>query len=364
LAGLGNGTHEVVESEERLEEVTEQIHRRIANPVLTGLRLEADGFELDADSLVPRQLPDLFVGNALCIWGRYRGAPQGALVVQARDGEGKPWFATVAARRSHNPAIAPLWARGRVPALEDQFAIAQTGRELIEKQLLETSLRFGVLCRFTSFVAVDRAQVVNPGGLLKPLTQAVEMPAGWSTPAPASAQAPVPARPAHRSGPSPAAAPCMTPAPPLPMQESTLSLALSEKIIKECNEVLESGRIGLYELSEHGIREHGIRGEECKEFLMRASREGRSLTEAEKQSLRDFFGIREPLGMSPCPITPELVAPAGESQFELPEPRRAAAPAWLPEPITASSRNWPYWLWFILLALALALGGILWYIWS
>jgi Ca-activated chloride channel family protein len=180
LAGLGNGSHEVVESEERLDEVTEQIHRRIANPVLTGLRLEADGFEIAPDSIVPGRLPDLFSGAALCVWGRYRGAAQGALVVQARDGEGKPWFATVPARRSHNPAIAPLWARGRVRELEDRFAIAQTGRSEIEKQILQTSLRFGVLCRFTSFVAVDRVKVVNPGGQVQPVTQAVEMPAGWT----------------------------------------------------------------------------------------------------------------------------------------------------------------------------------------
>jgi Ca-activated chloride channel family protein len=180
LAGLGNGSYELVESEQRLEEVMEHVHRRIATPVLTELRLEADGFEVVADSVVPGRLPDLFSGAALCVWGRYRCAPQGALVVQARDGEGKPWFATAPARRSHNPAVAPLWARGRVRELEDRFAVAQDGRGPIERQIVETSLRFGVLCRFTSFVAVDRAEVVNPGGQVTPITQAVETPAGWA----------------------------------------------------------------------------------------------------------------------------------------------------------------------------------------
>jgi Ca-activated chloride channel family protein len=182
LAGLGNGACELVESAERLEEVTEDMHRRIANPVLTGLRLEADGFQILLDTLVPRRLPDLFAGAALCVCGRYCGTPQGSLVVQARDGEARPWFATVLARRSHNPAIAPLWARGQVRALEDEFAVARADRAPIERKLLETSLRFGVLCRFTSFVAVDRAQVVNPGGQVLPVTQAVEMPAGWAGP--------------------------------------------------------------------------------------------------------------------------------------------------------------------------------------
>jgi Ca-activated chloride channel family protein len=179
LAGLGNGACELVESEERLDEVMEQIHRRIGNPVLTGLRLEADGFEIVPDNVVPRRLPDVFSGAALTVWGRYRGAAQGALVVQARESDGRPWFATVAAGPSHNPAIAPLWARGRVRELEDLFAVAASGRDQIERQILETSLRFGVLCRFTSFVAVDRAAVANPGGQVTPVTQAVETPEGW-----------------------------------------------------------------------------------------------------------------------------------------------------------------------------------------
>jgi Ca-activated chloride channel family protein len=191
FAGLGNGSCELVESEQRLEEVTEHVHRRIANPVLTELRLEADGFEIVPDSIVPGRLPDLFRSAALCVWGRYRGSPEGALVVQARDAEGKPWFATAPARRSHNPAIAPIWARGRVRELEDQFSIACAApkgyspfavvpsRELIEQQILKISLRFGVLCRFNSFVAVDRVKVVNPDGLAQPVTQTVEMPDGW-----------------------------------------------------------------------------------------------------------------------------------------------------------------------------------------
>src|SRR5262249_14510020 len=47
------------------------------------------------------------------------------------------------------------------------------------KLIVETSLRFGVLCRFTAFVAVDRTEVANREDRLHQVTQAVEMPAGW-----------------------------------------------------------------------------------------------------------------------------------------------------------------------------------------
>ena len=49
----------------------------------------------------------------------------------------------------------------------------------LEQTIIATSLRFGVLCRFTAYVAVDRAAVVNEGGEVHQITQPVEMPAGW-----------------------------------------------------------------------------------------------------------------------------------------------------------------------------------------
>jgi Ca-activated chloride channel homolog len=44
-----------------------------------------------------------------------------------------------------------------------------------------TSLRFGVLCRFTAYVAVD-SRVVNEDGETRRVTQPVELPSGWEAP--------------------------------------------------------------------------------------------------------------------------------------------------------------------------------------
>ena len=78
-----------------------------------------------------------------------------------------------------NPAIAAAWARGRVRQLEDRYAAGLGDRSALEQTIIATSLRFGVLCRFTAYVAVDRAAVVNEGGEVHQITQPVEMPAGW-----------------------------------------------------------------------------------------------------------------------------------------------------------------------------------------
>jgi Ca-activated chloride channel family protein len=179
LADLGKGACELVESEDRLDEVMAQIHRRLGSPVLTGLRLEPSGFEVAGDTLVPGRMPDLLAGAPLCVWGRYHGAPEGTLVLQAQDATGRPWSVRVPTRVSRTPAITTAWARGHVRELEDRFVITRENRDQLEKRILETSLRYGVLCRFTAFVAVDRAEVVNESGRVHRVTQAVEAPAGW-----------------------------------------------------------------------------------------------------------------------------------------------------------------------------------------
>src|SRR5262249_14536432 len=63
-------------------------------------------------------------------------------------------------------------------------------RAKLEHEIVETSLRFKVLSRFTAYVAVDRAEVVNPGGEQKQVTQAVDQPAGWGGQPGAAAAAP------------------------------------------------------------------------------------------------------------------------------------------------------------------------------
>ena len=79
-----------------------------------------------------------------------------------------------------NPAIAWAWARGQVRQLEDDYVVGGKDQRKLERQIVETSLRFGVLSRFTAYVAVDGEEVINPGGVTQRVTQAVEAPAMWA----------------------------------------------------------------------------------------------------------------------------------------------------------------------------------------
>jgi Ca-activated chloride channel family protein len=178
LAALGAGRAELVESEDRLDEAMDQIHRRIGAPVVTGLRLSATDLRLVDDERTPARLPGLYPGVPLVISGRYLGKPGGSLTVTGRTRDDREFSATIPVRERSEPALAAQWARARLRDLEDAYA---AGDRSLEQRIVTTSLRYGVLCRFTAFVAVD-SRVVNEGGEIRRVTQPVELPSGWEAP--------------------------------------------------------------------------------------------------------------------------------------------------------------------------------------
>jgi Ca-activated chloride channel family protein len=170
LAALGAGRCELVESEDRLDEAMAQIHRRIAAPVLTGVTVEADGFTVEA--VAPQTV---FPGVPLVVFGCYTGTAGGALTVRGRTRDDEEFVRQVPVTDSAEPAVAAQWARARLRELEDRYL---TGQRDLEPAIVATSLRYGVLCRFTAYVAVD-SRVVTEHGEVRRVTQPVESPSGW-----------------------------------------------------------------------------------------------------------------------------------------------------------------------------------------
>jgi Ca-activated chloride channel homolog len=195
LAALGGGRCELVESEDRLDEAADRIHQRIGAPLVTGVRLAAEGIDLVPGSVSPARLPAIFPGVPLVVRGRWRGRPGGALVVSGTTAAGEPWRQRVPATPAGVGTLTPVWARAHLRDLEDAYAVGAPDGAL-ERRIVAASLRFGVLCRFTAFVAVD-SRVVAEGAELHRVVQPVELPSGWQPPAmPLMAGVAQPGRPA------------------------------------------------------------------------------------------------------------------------------------------------------------------------
>ncbi|WP_431909394.1 VIT domain-containing protein [Nonomuraea jabiensis] len=171
LAGLGAGRCELVESEDRLDAAMEQIHRRIGAPLVTDLSLK--GLEFEPDTVT--HLGSIFPGVPLRVYGRHREGS--SLTVRGLAASG-PWEEQVTGVTVDNPAIRAVWARAHLRELEDRYAM---GEHDLEPRIVRTSLEYGVLCRFTAYVAVDTRQVAD-GGPEHRVIQPVEPPSGWEMP--------------------------------------------------------------------------------------------------------------------------------------------------------------------------------------
>jgi Ca-activated chloride channel family protein len=167
LATTSGGLCELVESEERLDDVMERIHARLRAPLLSELALRVSGVDVDVGSIVPARLPPLFHGLPLTVLGRCR--------VDGRAEATRPRATVTGARTSGgsvtlevdgivatDAGVRAAWARGRLRDLEDLFDRGRGDIIALREELRETSLREGVLCRFTSFVAVDERQTPLP----------------------------------------------------------------------------------------------------------------------------------------------------------------------------------------------------------
>jgi Mg-chelatase subunit ChlD len=191
LAAAGGGRCELVESEDRLDEAMDRIHQRIGSPLVTGLTISADDLLILDDTQAPSRMPDLFPGVPLVVRGRCLPTGTGTVTVSGTARDGSPWSERVTAVSTQDGALTRMWARAHLRDLEDTYAAGggwqQDGnqREQLAKRIVETSLRFGVLCRFTAYVAID-SRVVTGGQDPHRVIQPVEPVAGWDMLAPAA----------------------------------------------------------------------------------------------------------------------------------------------------------------------------------
>ncbi len=193
LAAAGGGLCELVESEDRLDVVMGKIHRRIGTPIATDLAVRGLGLAIQHASIAPRKLPDVYAGAPVTVLGRYHGAaPRDARIEITGTSLGEAMCTPIDREGDSTAAtwLAASWARAAIRDLEDQYATGARGD--LEHEIVALSKRHCVLSRFTAFLAIDRGQIVNPGGRLVQAVQPVSSPAGWGP----SAAAPPPPPPA------------------------------------------------------------------------------------------------------------------------------------------------------------------------
>ncbi len=193
LARLGGGTCELLTPHDDIEAAVARLEARFGSPVATGVRIAGGALEAarwrDGTLFAGAPLSVLLAGApanaqsptdsgaAAADDGLHsrRDASCGSITVRVDTPNG-PRDIVADCRRLRFP-IGPLWARERVAALEDRWALDPEARQRTEAEIRDVALRHGIASRFTAFVAVIES--TSRAGTRVEIVQPAELPAGW-----------------------------------------------------------------------------------------------------------------------------------------------------------------------------------------
>ena len=156
LTERARGTTEYVRPGENIERAVGSLAAKVASPVLTDVSISGAGVELY--DLQPGSLPDLFAGDEMVVFGRYRGASSGdqTVTVRGRRNGRQEEFRTTFADRDNDNAryIEQLWAARKAGALSREIRLRGQTRETLDA-LKQLALRYGILTEYTSYLVQE-----------------------------------------------------------------------------------------------------------------------------------------------------------------------------------------------------------------
>src|SRR5687768_9224859 len=155
LAIEGRGTAQFVRPSESIERVVSLVAQRLGTPVITDLRLEANGVRLR--QVYPRLPADVFAGQDLVIMARYEGEGRANVELTGTSAQGPvriPVAATFPARERDNAFVARLWAIRRIGYLTAERR-RSGGSSEVDDEIRELGQRFGIPTELSSYLVLE-----------------------------------------------------------------------------------------------------------------------------------------------------------------------------------------------------------------
>ena len=180
IAQEGKGEATYVGLQDDGSKAAAKFYERVRTPLLTDLSIDWAGMPV-AD-VYPGKLTDLFSAKPVILHGRYTKAMSGTIKLKGTLA-GAPYERSInlvlPETETANDSLATLWARTRVDELSTTRLMAvneKTGLE-IDSAITNLGLEFGLMTKFTSFVAVED-RVANPNGDPTKVSVPAQLPEG------------------------------------------------------------------------------------------------------------------------------------------------------------------------------------------
>lgn len=169
LADDNHGNRDYVTEKEDLEVKLSNFYTALANPVMSDPTLTLAG--VTVSDVYPKELPDLFKGSELVVFGRYKDGGKATVRLTGLRGETRMLFSfeeTFPAESSKNDFVPRLWARTKIGYLMDQIRLHGSNKEL-KDEVVRLSKKYGIMTELTSWLVLEdqpaRVGAAGPAGL-------------------------------------------------------------------------------------------------------------------------------------------------------------------------------------------------------
>lgn len=161
LANQNRGTVDYVRPREDIEVKVSSFFAKVSEPLFSDVQLRINGVKT-SDAFPSRNLPDIFKGTQLVVFGRYDGSAPATVELSGTINGSRKTFKltqTLPEREKGNEFIPQLWAARKIGYLLDEIRLHRN-QELID-EVVRLSKEYGIPTEFTSFFADDRSSTVD-----------------------------------------------------------------------------------------------------------------------------------------------------------------------------------------------------------
>lgn len=164
LADKGRGRSDYVRTNEKIQDKLGPLVDRISSPLLTNLSLDFGSAEVT--EMYPSAIPDLYQGESVTIFGRYKSSVSATVRVRGFAGN-ETWtrratlrFGEDGGAQSRLSFIGNLWANRRVAdLLRDVREQGETPTRV--EEIVALASRWTIVTPYTSYLALDPSEVID-----------------------------------------------------------------------------------------------------------------------------------------------------------------------------------------------------------
>jgi Ca-activated chloride channel family protein len=161
-AESGRGTYTFISALHEIDEKMGRLFAKLESPQLTDIFVQwPDGVQVDA---YPRKVADLYSGEPVIVKavvsGQFRN---GSRVTVSGNSVGGAWAKELQLDEGRSsPGVAAVWARARIEDLIDGSR-GNSDPDAMRTAVIDTALRYHLVSKFTSLVAIDKTPVRPKG---------------------------------------------------------------------------------------------------------------------------------------------------------------------------------------------------------